>query len=134
MEKRKKFALVSSPHKRAFFNRKGVIKIDVLKGDVVVASKISVADTFLKRAKGLLGTTHTRGLLIKPCNQVHCIGMKYNIDVVFLSKNDTVLHIQRNMKPGNMSPIIRGSKKVLELPAGDAEYLRKGDLIIFKEG
>ncbi|NLN49130.1 MAG: DUF192 domain-containing protein [Clostridiales bacterium] len=81
--------------------------------------------------KGLLGTTQTNGLLIKPCNQVHCFGMKYNLDVIFLTENNIVCHVERNMKPGNVSPFIRKAKCVLELPAGSAKEIKKKDKLTF---
>lgn len=92
-----------------------------------------MADKFFSRMKGLLGTTQTNGLLIKPCNQVHCFGMKYSIDVVFLTKNNTVCHLQENMKPGSISPIIKKAKSVLELPAGEARNIKIGDVLNYQE-
>jgi uncharacterized membrane protein (UPF0127 family) len=54
----------------------------------VIAGKVMIANTFLKRLKGLLtsnGLEEDEGLIIKPCNSVHSFGMRFSIDLVFLS-------------------------------------------------
>jgi uncharacterized membrane protein (UPF0127 family) len=113
---------------------KGGEQINIYVGETLLASNVRVADTFFARLKGLLGSTQTEGLLIKPCNQVHCFGMKYNIDVIFISQDSIVCHIQPDMKPGGISPIIKKAKSVLELPSGRAKEINVGDKLIFKEG
>ncbi|MHB1484099.1 MAG: DUF192 domain-containing protein [Saccharofermentanales bacterium] len=102
-----------------------------------IAGTIRVADSFFTRLKGLLFTDEIgddEGLLIIPCNQVHTIGMKFDIDVVFLSQSGEVLFIEPVMVPGKMSPIVKGSKKVLELKAGTAKLkdVRMGGTIEFE--
>lgn len=90
----------------------------------VIANEVDMADTFLARLKGLLGKREFKegmGLLIKPCNSVHSFGMKFNIDVIFLDKNHRVIKVIKNMNPNEISPIVRGAKCVLELPAGVAD-------------
>lgn len=121
---------------RRFFyaHMKGGSRINIYKEDDLLASDVRVAEKFFSRLKGLLGTTRTTGLLIKPCSQVHCYGMKYSIDVIFLTRDNTVCHIQSNMKPGSISPMIRKAKSVLELPSGRAKNIHVGDKLIIKEG
>ena len=86
----------------------------------VLAECADIADTSEKRRTGLL--KHAKlgpgeGLWIAPCEAVHTIGMKFPIDVVFLSKKKKVLKIRREMKKWRMSVCLRGHS-VLELPAG----------------
>ncbi len=86
-----------------------------------VASSCYLANNFFTRLKGLLGRkqmSEGEGLLIKPCSSVHTLGMKMTIDVVFLSSDFKVLHIIEEMQPGKLSPIIKHSSSVLELPPG----------------
>jgi uncharacterized membrane protein (UPF0127 family) len=87
----------------------------------ILARDAVVADNFLLRLKGLLGRKEFllgEGLLIKPCTMVHCLGMKINIDVVFISKAQEIIHIIEKMSPGRISPWIKNAKDVLELPEG----------------
>ncbi|MFN3429042.1 MAG: DUF192 domain-containing protein [Candidatus Sericytochromatia bacterium] len=86
-----------------------------------LAREAKLANNFWTRFKGLMGTEvlpQGQGLLIVPCNSVHCIGMKYAIDVLFLSKEGEVLHVVPVMRPGSVSPVIKKARATLELPAG----------------
>lgn len=102
-----------------------------------IIGTIRVADKFFTRLRGLLFKDEIgddEGLLILPCNQVHTIGMKFNIDVVFLSQAGEVLYFEKVMLPGKISPIIKGCKKVLELKEGTirSKDIRIGKLIEFE--
>jgi uncharacterized membrane protein (UPF0127 family) len=81
-----------------------------------------IADTSEKRRTGLLkhtGLAPGEGLWIVPCEAVHTIGMKFAIDVVYLSKQKKVLKIRDNKGKWQMSMCLR-AHSVLELPAGRA--------------
>jgi uncharacterized membrane protein (UPF0127 family) len=86
-----------------------------------LATEARLANNFFTRFKGLMGVKDLpagQGLLIVPCNSVHCFGMKITIDVLFLAKDGTVLHMMPEMAPGKVSPIVKGARGTLELPAG----------------
>lgn len=108
--------------------------------NTVLASNIQVAQTFGTRFKGLLGKKYLKegtGLFIKPCCQIHSVGMKFNFDAVFLDSNLVVCHIHPNMRPGEISRFVRNAKCVVELPAGTISDSRTqiGDHInLTKEG
>lgn len=90
-------------------------------GGVVVAERLRVAHTHWSRLKGLLGTTNLpsgEGLWLAPCKQVHMIGMRYAIDVVFLDADRRVLRAVAGLQPGQISPKVAGAKSVLEFPVG----------------
>jgi hypothetical protein len=88
---------------------------------VVLAERLRAAHTHWTRLKGLLGTRSLDpgdGLWLKPCNQVHMIGMRYAIDVVFLDKDHRVVRAISGLQPGTISPKMAGAASVLELPVG----------------
>jgi uncharacterized membrane protein (UPF0127 family) len=90
--------------------------------DSVVTTDADIADTSQKRRTGLLkhnSLAAGEGLWIVPCEAVHTFGMKFPIDVVYLSKQKKVLKIRDNMKKSRMSLCLR-AHSVLELPAGRA--------------
>ena len=58
------------------------------------------------------------GMLIYPCNSIHTYFMSYNIDVLYLDKNNTILAIDEELKPGKIGKIRKGSVAVVELPSG----------------
>ena len=89
----------------------------------MLADRADVADTSVKRRTGLL--KHTKldpgeGLWIAPTEGVHTFGMKFPIDVVFLTKNKKILKMRPNMVRGRISLSLR-AHSVLELPAGTLE-------------
>jgi len=90
--------------------------------EAFVATEVTVADTYLRRLIGLLGKTRRwarsgRGLWIVPSRGIHTIGMLFPIDLVFLSKEKTVLHVEEHVRPFRISKVVLKATSVLELPA-----------------
>jgi uncharacterized membrane protein (UPF0127 family) len=88
--------------------------------EVLLADEVRVADHFLARLRGLLGTRELpegHGLLLVPCQSVHGLGMAYDVDVVHLARDGTVL-AAFTLRRGRLGPVVRGSWAVLELPIG----------------
>jgi protein-S-isoprenylcysteine O-methyltransferase Ste14/uncharacterized membrane protein (UPF0127 family) len=76
--------------------------------------------------KGLLGTRALgvdEGLWITPSNQVHTIGMRYALDLVFVDAENRVVAVEENVAPGRIVRKVRTANSVLELPAGAIERL-----------
>lgn len=97
----------------------------------VLCGRCLLADTPLSRLRGLLGRKQLEadeGLLLTPASSIHTSFMRFPIDVVFLDADLTVLGMREAMKPWRMKAW-RGSRSVLELPAGTCERrgLRPGD-------
>src|SRR5205814_4828394 len=90
----------------------------------VVADRLRVAETHWTRLKGLLGTATLatgEGLWIRPCRQVHMIGMRYPVDVAFLDDEHRVVRAIAGLPPGRISPRVPAATSVLELPTGTLE-------------
>ncbi|HXE32126.1 MAG TPA: DUF192 domain-containing protein [Terriglobales bacterium] len=90
---------------------------------VFLATELRFADRFLSRLRGLLTTQRKefgfgRGLWIQPSKGVHCIGMRYPIDAVYLDANHRVIHIHSGLRPWRLGAIRPSAAGVLELPAG----------------
>lgn len=90
--------------------------------EAFVATEVAVADTYFGRLIGLLGKTKRwarpgRGLWIVPSQGIHTLGMLFPIDVMFLSKDKTVLYLQEYVRPFRISTVILRADSVLELPA-----------------
>jgi hypothetical protein len=110
-------------------------KIINIRTNETILDDLQTADTFLTRFRGLMGAkslAKNSGLRIAPCNSVHCFFMRFPIDVIFLDKENQVIHIQKNMKPGSISPIIRKAKSVIEANASTlSNLLELGDKLAF---
>lgn len=102
---------------------------------VLLGENIQLADRFFSRLKGLLGRTELprgEGLWIKPCNSIHCFGMKFPIDVLFLDGIHQIMAVGEHIQPGKYVSH-KGAKSVLELPAGTvSEFgLSQGQILEF---
>jgi uncharacterized protein len=88
----------------------------------VVCERCEIAESSLKRVRGLLGRkelVHGDGLLIRPTWSIHTWFMRFPIDVVFLDRELTVLELKEHMRPWKATAH-RGAHAALELPAGAA--------------
>lgn len=86
----------------------------------LLTSHAGIANTSELRRRGLLQHTSLEegdGLWIAPCEAVHSFGMKFTIDVLYLSKQKVVLKINPNMVKRRISLCLR-AHSVLEVPAG----------------
>ena len=89
--------------------------------ETFVATEAAVADDYFRRLIGLLGKTNSwaklgRGLWIVPSRGVHSIGMLFPIDLVFLSKDKKVVHVEEHFRPFRVSRVSLRTASVLELP------------------
>lgn len=112
-------------------------EVRILREEQLVAVA-KVADTFLTRLRGLLGSEEPKegeGLLIVPCNSIHMFGMTYPLDALFLSADDEVVAILENIQPWRASRVYGKARKVLEVRAGTAKKLgiRVGDRLSLTE-
>lgn len=101
---------------------------------------VRIADTFLTRLRGLMGTRRLppgEGLLLVPCNAIHMLFMRYAIDALFLDGRGRILKVA-TLHPWRGLSACLAAYAVLELPAGEAGRLgiAAGDTILFdgKEG
>jgi uncharacterized membrane protein (UPF0127 family) len=89
--------------------------------NTVLAEEVIVADTCLKRIKGLLGRKDFRpgqALVIKSCNSIHTFFMNFPIDILFVDKHCRILKAISCLKPYRLSGVCFKANFVIELPAG----------------
>jgi uncharacterized membrane protein (UPF0127 family) len=89
--------------------------------ETFVATEAAVADSYFCRLVGLLGKTNRwaklgRGLWIIPSRGVHSIGMLFPIDLIFLSREKKVVHVEEYFRPFRVSRVSLKATSVLELP------------------
>lgn len=85
-----------------------------------------VADTSWTRMVGLLrdrALAPGDGMIIKPCSMIHTYFMRFPIDVLFLDRNHTIVHIAHRVDPFRFAWGGWRSSFVIELPAGQAEQI-----------
>jgi uncharacterized membrane protein (UPF0127 family) len=97
----------------------------------VVCERCTVADTPLRRLRGLLGKRELSpgdGIVLRPGWSIHTAFMLFPIDVAFVDADQVVLKVVENLKPFRAS-VCRGARDVVELAAGEAQRrgLKAGD-------
>jgi uncharacterized protein len=102
----------------------------------VLIARLTCADTFLKRLKGLLGRHGLKpdeALLIKPCNSVHMLGMRFSIDAIFVGRDGAIVRIVENLRPWRYAACFYADS-VIEMKCGAARALgiSKGDVLVWK--
>jgi uncharacterized protein len=70
------------------------------------------------------------GLILDGAARVHTVGVRGSIDVVFCDPQWTVLSVTCDMLPGRLGRRVSGSRYVVELPAGAADGVRRGDRLV----
>ena len=73
--------------------------------DTPLCPRCVLADTFWTRGKGLLGRkslASDEGILLSPGSSIHMFGMKFAIDVIYLTREDVVTDVVENIGPGQM--------------------------------
>jgi uncharacterized membrane protein (UPF0127 family) len=86
-----------------------------------LATTLAVAETHWSRLRGLLGASEAEflnggGLWIRPCRGVHTLAMRFPIDVVYLDRAGTVVHVEHDLRPWRFAPVRMRAASVLELP------------------
>jgi len=103
------------------------MKLRDAKTGKVILKNVVLADSFLKRFKGLMlksRPARSHGLLFafrkKGRHSVHTCFMRFAIDLVYLDDNGRIVEIKENLCPWRFYRPKSGAKYLLELPAGDA--------------
>jgi uncharacterized membrane protein (UPF0127 family) len=89
----------------------------------VVAESVTVADSTMRRLRGLLGRGDLpsgQGILLRPAWSIHTAFMRFPIDVVFLDADQVVIKIVPRLPPFKTASC-RGAREVVELRAGECD-------------
>lgn len=92
-----------------------------MKTETILGVRAVVAETFLERARGLIGRTalaREEGMLILKCNTIHTLFMRFAIDAIFLDGQNRVVKVVRAIRPWRL--FVWGgfrARKVLEVAA-----------------
>lgn len=97
---------------------------------IVVAGRVAYAKGFFSRLVGLLGKSsmdQDEGLWIPGCDSVHMMGMRVELDIVFLDAEGVVLKVVNRAKRNRPFFGCRGSKAIVELAVGSGLGISVGD-------
>lgn len=91
----------------------------------VVCERCTLADTALRRVRGLLGRSGLdpgEGILLRPAPAIHTWFMRFPIDVVFIDKRLKVVGVSEELRPWRFGRA-KGAHSAIELAAGEARRL-----------
>lgn len=103
----------------------------------VLCERCEMPASAFGRARGLLGRDGLEpggGMLIDRAGSVHMFFMRFPIDVVFLSRDRTVVGVRHRLAPWRVAAA-RHAVAALELPAGRAAEVgvEKGHRLVFED-
>jgi len=99
--------------------------------DGQVLATAEVASGRRARRRGLLGRDGVEGaLVLRPCRQVHTLGMRFPVDVVWCDGDGRVLRVATIPRARVSRPVMR-ARLVIEAEAGSARRwgIRVGDVV-----
>jgi uncharacterized protein len=99
---------------------------------VCLAENLILANTALKRLRGLLGRVALaphEALWLRPCNSIHTFWMLFAIDVIFLDRTLRIVKLVENLRPFRLTRPARQAGSVIEMAAHSISRfdLRVGD-------
>ncbi len=92
----------------------------------VIARRVEAALTRSSRRRGLLSRdslAESTALALAPCAAVHTVGMRFTIDVLFLSRRGRVLKMVSQLRPWRIAGRL-GAYATIELAAGTLQSCR----------
>lgn len=96
---------------------------------------VYIAETYFQKLRGLLGIKSQdffpNAIAIKDCKSIHTFGMKNKLDVIFISHDDVVVKVYRNLKPNRILSQ-KNSVYVLESISGSFELPEIGSFLKIK--
>jgi uncharacterized membrane protein (UPF0127 family) len=103
-----------------------------------VAHELRLAASPWARFLGLMGHPTPdpgQALVLQPESSVHTFFMRFPMDALFLDKDDRVLFLYHGMAPWRVSRIVRGSRRIVEMPPGTiaASQTEVGDQLAFRD-
>jgi uncharacterized protein len=94
-----------------------------------LARHLRIADSHWSRFCGLMGTDSGsfpagQGLWIVPSHGVHTFAMRFAIDVIYLDRENVVVHLEEDLRPWRLAPVRLRATSILELPGNTLSSTR----------
>lgn len=99
---------------------------------VCLAENLVLANTALKRLRGLLGRSSLaphEALWLRPCNSIHTFWMRFAIDVIFVDRQLRIVRLVENLRPFRLTRPSWQAASVIEMAAHSISHfaLQVGD-------
>lgn len=113
-------------------------KTELVIDDKIIVTNLIVAEKMLTRMVGLLkygSLPAGSAMLIKPCGSIHTVGMRFDLDVIFVDREMRVVRTVCGVKPNRFVLGGRGASVTVEMQSGwfDMSQVKIGHKLIFRE-
>jgi uncharacterized membrane protein (UPF0127 family) len=98
--------------------------------------EIKGAKTFFNKFLGFMFRKDANyALLFNNCKSIHTFFMRFNLDIIFLDKENKVVKIIKNVRPFRIIFPIKDSFSILEIPSNiaDLQDIVIGDTLLINE-
>ncbi|HHU33076.1 MAG: DUF192 domain-containing protein [Zhaonellaceae bacterium] len=104
--------------------------------NTVIAKQVKIASTFSQKLRGLMFYKELppdNCLVIKNCNSIHTCFMRFPLDIIFINKENAVVHLLHGIKPFRCSPVVKEACTVVEIVSGQIirSHTEVGDTLSF---
>ncbi|GHT33676.1 hypothetical protein AGMMS49592_2710 [Endomicrobiia bacterium] len=80
--------------------------------------KVIRAETFWERFSGFMfKKSSLHAILFCKCNSVHTFFMRFNLDIVYLDKENKIVKIIKSLKPFRIALPVYNAVSILEIPS-----------------
>jgi uncharacterized membrane protein (UPF0127 family) len=96
----------------------------------IIVKNVTLANNFWTRLSGYMfrRTPHVPGILFEPASAMQTTFMNFDLDLVFLTHENKVVKVLRDVRPWRHTWFYFKARKVLELPVGSLPIeLKEGD-------
>ena len=96
----------------------------------LVLSDVIFANTFWSRLCGYMfrKTPHASAILFEPANAMQTTFMHFDLDIIFLTRDNEVVKVLRNVRPWRHTWFYPKVRKALEIPSGTLKgEIREGE-------
>lgn len=107
------------------------------KSGIILGKNIVAATSFWQRLRGYMfystPPVSFDGLYFPRCNLVHNSFVRFELDVIFIDRKDSIVAVIRRFRPWRFSRLYPKAMHVIEFPAGNVpDLIHPGDKIIFE--
>lgn len=116
------------------FNDRIDMKITNKRNGILIAGKAKVAKSLFSQLRGLIGYSSfdsDSALILPGCRQIHTFFMRFSIDIIFIDRNNRVIHIFESASPNKVSGYVPDSAAAIEISGGiSSGKIEVGDVLL----
>lgn len=101
---------------------------------IIKVDTLIKANTFSRKLRGYMFTkrpTKREIMIFENCNSIHTFNMWFEIDVLFLDRENRVVKKFKSLRKGRLLMPVKGASVVVEAPDGLFDSVEENEIIAF---